>query len=73
MQFVKDNTGAATAVIIPIKEWKQIISKHQDLKQLEQRLTMQPEKKLKPSDYAGSLSEEGYEALKEHIKQAQFG
>lgn len=47
MQFVKDNTGAATAVIIPIKEWKQIISKHQDLKQLEQRLTMQPEKKLK--------------------------
>lgn len=44
MQYIKDNNGNTTAVVIPIEEWKQITEKHQDLKQLEQRQTAKPEK-----------------------------
>ncbi len=70
MQYIKDNSGNTTAVIIPINEWKQIITKYQDLKQLEQPQAAKPEK-MKPSDFAGTLSEEGYQAINEHIKQVR--
>lgn len=71
LQFIKDNAGSTTAVIIPIDEWRFITTKHKDLKALEQGKTDEVTKKLKPSDLAGTLSEEGYEAINEHIKQAR--
>ncbi len=71
MQYIKDNNGATTAVVIPISEWKQIVTKHQDLSQLEQGQIAMAEKKMKPSDFAGSLSEEAYPEITEHIKQAR--
>ncbi len=71
MQYIKDNSGTTTAVVIPIEEWKQITIKHQDLKQLEQKEIPTSEKKMKPSDFAGILSEEAYKAITEHTKQAR--
>lgn len=70
LQFVQDNTGSTTAVIIPIEVWKQITSKHQDLKQLEREQQFAAKGKMKPSDFAGALSEEGYKVINEHLKQA---
>lgn len=71
MQYIKDNNSTTTAVVIPVSEWKQIIIKHQALSQLEEGQIVMPEKKMKPSDFAGSLSEEAYQEITEHIKQAQ--
>lgn len=71
MQYIKNNKGTTTAVVIPINEWKQIIIKHQDLNQWEQGQVVLSEKKMKPSDFAGSLSEEAYQEITEHIKQAR--
>jgi hypothetical protein len=69
MQYIHDDSGQTTAVIIPIAEWKNITSRHQDLKELEKKQA--PSKKMRPSDFAGALSQEGYQALNEHIKQAR--
>lgn len=71
MQYIKDTNGTTTAVVIPIEEWKQMTAKYQDSKQLEQRQTAKSERKTKPTDYAGILSEEAYQALSKHIKQAR--
>lgn len=70
MQFIKDNEGSTTAVVIPIEEWKQITTKHNDLKQLEQKQSLTLEK-MKPSDFAGILSEETYIDITRHLKQVR--
>ncbi len=68
MQYIKDDSGQTTAVIIPIAEWKDITNKHQDLKELEKK---QAPGKMKPSDFSGTLSQEGYKAINDHIEQAR--
>ncbi len=55
LQYVLDNEGNQTAVIIPIEEWNTIISKHQDLKSLGKSKIVSPKK---PSDYSGSISKD---------------
>ena len=35
LQYLLDDNGNQTAVVIPIEEWKSITSKHEDLKLLE--------------------------------------
>ncbi len=67
MQYIQDDSGQTTAVIIPIEVWKDITNKHQDLKKLEK----QAQKTMKPSDFAGTLSQEGYKAINDHIEQAR--
>jgi len=69
LQYISDNTGNHTAVVIPINEWKLLTSKHEDLKQLE--LPQKNNAEKKPSDFAGVLSEEGYQALNDHIQKAR--
>jgi len=54
LQYISDNNGRHTAVIIPISEWENIIAKHQDLKILE----AQDNVKRKPSDFKGCISKE---------------
>lgn len=71
MQFIKDYNGSTTAVIIPISEWHSITEKHKDLKQLEKGQLPVSQKNIKPSDLAGTLSEEGYLALNKHINEAR--
>ena len=68
IQYIQDNNGLTTAVVIPIDEWKDITNKHEDLKELEKKTASN---KMKPSDFAGTLSNEGYMAINEHIKQAR--
>ena len=39
LQYITDNTGAHTAVVIPINEWEKLTQKHKDLKILETKST----------------------------------
>ena len=48
LQFLSDDSGKTTAVVIPIQEWENILQTHEDLKMLAGN--GQKEKKLKPSD-----------------------
>ncbi|CAN5393110.1 hypothetical protein BH10BAC3_BH10BAC3_30360 [soil metagenome] len=69
IQYIQDDSGQTTAVIIPIAEWKDITSRHQDLRELESKPVTY--KKMKPSDFAGTLSPEGYKAINNHIEHAR--
>jgi hypothetical protein len=36
VQYVSDNTGQTTAVLIPIKDWNQLRKKHPDVDEMEE-------------------------------------
>jgi hypothetical protein len=69
LQYISDEAGNHTAVIIPIAEWNNITAKHEDLKEL----TEEPKKenKKKPSDFAGTLTNEEAEKFHKYLKQAR--
>ncbi len=70
LQYISDDAGNHTAVIIPIKEWDDITAKHKDLKALvhEHPKTVS---KRKPSDFAGTLSKEEAEKFLEYVEQTR--
>jgi len=55
LQFLSDDSGKTTAVVIPIQEWENILQTHTDLKKLANK--SQKIKKLKPSDFKGIFSQ----------------
>jgi len=69
LQYISDHTGKHTAVLIPINEWEQIKQKHQDLKELEK--PKEPQKEVKPSDFAGSMSVDIADNFNNYIKEAR--
>jgi hypothetical protein len=52
LQYLTDQDGKPTAVVIPIKDWEAITQKDADLKQRE----VLTKERMKPSEYAGMLS-----------------
>lgn len=68
LQYISDNSGNHTAVIIPIDEWNNIIAVHTDLKELENE-NIAP--KRKPSDFIGSLSKETAKKMLLDIEQSR--
>ena len=56
LQYISDNSGNHTAVVIPIEEWNNITALHHDLKELETAMSPNPPKK--PSDFVGIISKE---------------
>ncbi len=68
LQYITDNTGAHTAVVIPINEWEKLTCKHEDLKTLE---AAPPKPKVKLSDYAGKLSQETAEAMLNYVAESR--
>jgi hypothetical protein len=69
LQYVSDNTGETTAVLIPIKEWEAIVEKHSDLKNIEKSPT--GKKKLKPSDYKGIFSEKDAKEFHKYLTKTR--
>lgn len=69
LQYISDNEGNPTAVLIPISEWKLITNRHEDLKLLEQKPSKQNNRK--PSDYAGTLPADIAEEMQKHIKKSR--
>ena len=68
LQYITDNSGAHTAVVIPIDEWEKLTRKHEDLKTLE---ATNPKKKIKLSDYAGKLSQETANAMLNYVAESR--
>jgi hypothetical protein len=64
LQYISDEQGRHTAVIIPIEEWNEIKANQQDLKTLEKP-------KVKPSDFFGTLSKKEGEKMQEYITQSR--
>ncbi|RFZ90513.1 hypothetical protein D0C36_22295 [Mucilaginibacter conchicola] len=69
LQYISDDAGNHTAVIIPINEWNEITAKHADLKELQDK----PESavKKKPSEYAGTMSKEEAQKFIEYVEQSR--
>lgn len=67
LQYLLDNSGKTTAVIIPISDWEVITRKHSDLKQM----TVLPGKKQKPSDFAGVLTKEEAKKIHQYLIKAR--
>jgi len=68
LQYISDNSGRHTAVIIPIAEWNNITAKHEDLKELIE------EKNVKPNNAArfkGLLTDEEADKYHVYLKQAR--
>jgi hypothetical protein len=69
LQYISDDQGRLTAVVIPIEDWNNITAKHEDLKSLEK-----PQKQSiaqKPSDFRGVISKKTTEQLLQHVEQAR--
>lgn len=68
LQYVSDNEGNHTAVLIPIAEWELLANKHEDLRLLEKP---QIATKVKPSDYFGILPNDIADEMHAYIKQSK--
>ena len=71
LQYLSDYTGKHTAVVIPITEWEAIVSKHADLRSLEQDAHKPAPRKYTMGDFAGILSSEKADALLKHVEQSR--
>jgi len=72
LQYISNEHGEKTAVIIPIKEWN-ITAKHEDLKDLDEQnkpVKLNSDKK-KPSDFVGMISKEEAVEMQEYLKKAR--
>lgn len=68
LQYLKNDTGQTTAVVIPIEEWKAITQKHVDLAELD-KATLPKNKKA--SDFKGLLSPQLTATLQQHVQQSR--
>ena len=67
LQYISDNEGNPTAVIIPINDWNNITQKHKDLEQLTPKTT-----KRKNADLIkGLLNNEQAEKFHRHLKKVR--
>jgi len=66
LQYISDNAGNHTAVLIPITEWELLTRKHEDLKQRE--LPQKNATAKKASDYAGTMPADIAKAFNKHIE-----
>lgn len=57
IQYVSDDAGNPTAVLVPIVEWNKLASKHEDIQLLMQN-SIQPKSRRKPSEFRGILNKE---------------
>ncbi|GAA4319563.1 hypothetical protein [Compostibacter hankyongensis] len=73
LQYISDQSGKHTAVVIPINDWKKMLNKHSDLKQLEKQSAKDHPvaKKYKMADFVGTISTEMAETLQKHVEQSR--
>ena len=65
LQYILDNEGNNTAVLIPISEWELLTNKHAYLKALEVPNKIITSKKA--SDFAGSMPTEIADAFNKYV------
>ena len=69
LQYISDDEGKPTAVIIPIDEWNRITDKHGDLKDLVEGSSIF--QKNGTGQFRGILTPEEAALYHDHIKQAR--
>ncbi|TAD93811.1 MAG: hypothetical protein EAY75_00735 [Bacteroidetes bacterium] len=69
LQYISDNAGNHTAVLIPITEWELLTRRHEDLRQMELPQKETPVKKA--SDFAGTMPADIAQAFHKHIEDAR--
>lgn len=73
LQYISNERGEKTAVIIPIQEWNNLTAKHEDLKELSEEVKSIKGlvQKKKPSDFIGIVSKEEAEEMQDYLKKAR--
>ncbi len=69
LQFLSDDTGNKTAVVIPITEWEHILDTHEDLKKLAK--PGQKAKKIKPSDFKNIFTKEEAVGFQDYLTKVR--
>ena len=64
LQYISDTQGRHTAVIVPIEDWNNLATKHEDLRNLEKP-------KKKPSDFRGAISKETADEMNKYVEKAR--
>ena len=70
IQYVSDDAGNPTAVLVPIKDWNSIVAKHEDVRVLIQE-SAQPKSKRKPSEFRGTLSKEEADKFIKYVEESR--
>ncbi|MEO6684689.1 MAG: hypothetical protein ABIN24_01945 [Dyadobacter sp.] len=73
LQYISNERGEKTAVIIPIQEWNNLTAKHEDLKELSEEVkpTEEISQKKKPSDFIGIISKEEAEEMHNYLRKTR--
>ena len=73
LQYISNEHGEKTAVIIPIQDWNNMTAKHEDLKELSDQVKQEERssKKMKPSDFVGIISKEEAEEMQIYLKKVR--
>ena len=69
LQYISDDYGRRTAVIIPIQDWNKITQKHKDLLDLTPETKTSSAKNKLSEIVAGSISPETADAMLAEVKQ----
>ncbi|CAN5778313.1 hypothetical protein BH24BAC1_BH24BAC1_01540 [soil metagenome] len=67
LQYILDETGKTTAVVVPIRDWERMAKKYEELRESDY---IQPEKKGL-SAFIGRISPEEAERLQKHVEQSR--
>lgn len=73
LQYISNEHGETTAVIIPIQEWNNLTARHEDLKELSKETKPDRENppKKKPSDFAGIITKEQAQEMHNYLKKTR--
>lgn len=73
LQYLSDYSGKPTAVVIPIADWKAMLSKYTDLQSLESTTDNKPSaaKEYTMADFMGTISTKTANALLSHVEQSR--
>jgi hypothetical protein len=69
LQYLTDNEGNHTAVMIPISEWELLTKQFTELKRLEKPSSEIKERK--PADFAGTMPQEVAEAFHQYLNESR--
>jgi len=73
LQYLSDYSGKPTAVVIPIADWKAMLSKYADLQSLNSATDNNSlaTKEYTMADFMGTISTKTANALSNHVEQSR--
>jgi hypothetical protein len=68
IQYLLDEQGRRTAVLIPIEDWNKLVKESESFRSFEKDIYNQK----KPSDYRGAISKNTAEQLLKYVEQTRW-